>query len=105
MRKKIEKIVLRNTVDGSIRDTKADGIFIYIGLKPNTEFLKGSPILDEEGYIVTNEEMGTLTSGVFAAGDVRKKKLRQIITAASDGAIAAMNVYEYLESKNSIAIK
>ncbi|WCK52963.1 thioredoxin-disulfide reductase [Aneurinibacillus sp. Ricciae_BoGa-3] len=103
--RKVETVVLRNTVDGSKQTVKADGIFIYVGLNPNTDFLKESSILDEHGYIVTNEEMETSIPGVFAAGDVRQKKLRQIITAASDGAIAAMNIYEYIENKSSITVK
>jgi thioredoxin reductase (NADPH) len=91
---------LKNTLDGSKKSVKADGIFIYVGLLPNTDYLAGSKILDEQGYVITNEEMETSIPGVFAAGDVRQKKLRQIITAASDGVIAAMNVYEYLENKS-----
>jgi thioredoxin reductase (NADPH) len=96
---KVEEIILKNTNDGSEQSINADGVFIYIGLKPNTEFLKGSSLLDEQGYIPTNEEMETPIPGIFAIGDVRQKKLRQIITAASDGAIAAMNAYEYIENQ------
>lgn len=100
--KMLQEVELKNTIDGSKQNVKADGVFIYVGLIPNTDFLLGSNILDDQGYIITNEEMETLIPGVFAAGDVRQKKLRQIITAASDGAVAAMNVYEYIESQEKV---
>jgi thioredoxin reductase (NADPH) len=97
---KVERIELKHMEDNSRQIVNADGIFIYIGLKPNTDYLKDHPILDKQGYIPTDEEMETSIPGVFAVGDVRQKKLRQIITAASDGAIAAMNAYEFIENNN-----
>jgi thioredoxin reductase (NADPH) len=102
---KVEKVVLKNTEDNSEQTVNADGVFIYVGLKPNTNYLKGNPILDKQGYLPTNEEMETSIPGVFAVGDVRQKKLRQIITAASDGAIAAMNAYEFIESKSDVIVQ
>ena len=75
-----------------------DGVFIYIGFYPNTSFLAGSAILNKEGYIETAADMSTKVPGVFAAGDVRTTPLRQIVSAASDGAIAAMTAYQYIES-------
>ncbi|NPV79963.1 MAG: FAD-dependent oxidoreductase [Firmicutes bacterium] len=87
---KVEGVRLRNTKDGSERDLLADGVFIYVGSRPNTEFLKGFLSLSAQGYIVTDERMRTQIGGIFAAGDVRQKTLRQIVTAVSDGAIAAV---------------
>ncbi len=74
-----------------------DGIFIYIGLTPNSKFVSDLIQTDEYGYIITNEEMETNIPGIFAAGDVRKKSLRQVITACADGAIAASNAQKYIE--------
>jgi len=75
-----------------------DGIFIYIGSKPNTEFVKDLIKLDAQGFILTDDKMKTSLAGIFAAGDVRTKSLRQIVTAASDGAIAAEAARLYIES-------
>ncbi len=83
--------------DGNGRELEADGIFIYIGRQPNAPFLDGIDIeCDERGYIITNEKMETSVKGVYAAGDVRKKFLRQVITAAADGAVAATAVSQHL---------
>jgi thioredoxin reductase (NADPH) len=73
--------------------------FIYVGQKPNTEYLKGIVPLDEEGRIITNERMETEVSGVFAAGDIRKHSARQVITAAGDGATAALSAEKYLSQQ------
>lgn len=96
--KQVTGVRVRDKVTGEVEEIPANAVFIYVGNEANTEFLKGTPILDEQGYIPTDEEMRTSLEGVFAAGDVRAKGLRQIITAAADGAIAAMSAYQYLES-------
>ncbi len=88
--------VVLETEDGE-KELKVDGLFVYIGHEPNTDFLKGFLELDEDGYIVTDEEMRTSVEGVFAAGDVRRKPLRQIVTAAGDGAVAAMSAVKFVE--------
>ncbi len=72
------------------------GIFIFIGLIPNTKFLEGVINLDEEGYVITDEFMNTSKEGIFAAGDCRKKMVRQIVTACGDGAIAASSAQMYI---------
>ena len=72
-----------------------DGLFVAIGRQPDTEILTGVE-LDKNGYIITNEKMETNIPGVYAAGDVRQKQLRQIVTACSDGAIASVNTNEYI---------
>ena len=70
-----------------------DGIFIFVGLKPNTAFLKDTSIkLNDRGYIIANTDMQTNIAGVYAAGDVRDKKHRQITTAVSDGSVAALEI-------------
>jgi thioredoxin reductase (NADPH) len=73
------------------------GVFIYIGYNPNTEFLAGLANLDENNYLVTDENMATSAPGVFAAGDARSKPLKQIATAVGDGATAAMAAEKYIE--------
>lgn len=74
-----------------------DGVFVAAGLKPRTEIVKGIIELDEKGYIKTDDSLMTSSPGVFAAGDIRVKTLRQIITAAADGALAAESAAEYLK--------
>ena len=76
-----------------------DGVFILIGLDPNTKMLQGIIELDDQGYIITDENMQTNVPGVYAAGDVRHKLLRQIVTACADGAIAATAAERYLEGR------
>lgn len=72
------------------------GVFIFAGYEPQSKLLKEYAEIDEEGYILTSEECETKTPGIYAAGDVRKKKLRQLVTAAADGAIAAGSMLDYL---------
>lgn len=75
------------------------GIFVFIGYKPTTELFKDQLVLDETGYIITNEAMETNIPGVYAVGDLRPKVLRQIVTATADGAIAAMQAEKYITEK------
>lgn len=83
--------------DGKDRTIEVDGIFIYTGRQPNAPFLAGADLeSDERGYILTNDKMETSIKGVYAAGDVRQKFLRQVVTAAADGAIAATAASQYL---------
>ena len=89
-------LATKNLKDSTVGELDVDGVFLYVGRIPNTGFLKGLEV-DGQGYIITSEEMETSIPGVFAAGDVRRKYLRQVITAASDGAIAAMMAVRYLE--------
>lgn len=88
-----------NTVNGKTEDITCDGVFVTIGRKPVTELFAGQLELDKNGYIVADESTKTGIRGVFAAGDVRTKALRQIVTATSDGAIAAHFAQEYLAAK------
>lgn len=95
----VEGIKLKNIVTGEQTDFKTDGVFVFVGTKPITEVIKGHLELDAKGYIIADEEMRTSVDGVFAAGDVRVKSLRQVITACADGAIAAVNAEKYIEKK------
>ncbi|XIF20465.1 MAG: thioredoxin-disulfide reductase [Acetilactobacillus jinshanensis] len=81
-------------------EIKADGIFIYIGNVPMTSQFKNLKITDDQGWIKTNDQMETRIPGIFAIGDVREKRLRQIATAVGDGGIAGQNAYEYIQSLN-----
>ncbi|MEW6620983.1 MAG: thioredoxin-disulfide reductase [bacterium] len=93
----VEAIKVKNTTTQQESKIFCDGVFIFVGLIPNTAFLKGIIELDEEGYIITDEGMKTSNEGIFACGDCRKKSLRQIITACGDGASAAFSAQKYLE--------
>ena len=100
----LQTIRLRNVKTGEISEITADqddgmmGLFVFVGLDPNSGLLEGKLPL-EKGYIKTDENMHTEIPGVFAAGDIRVKSLRQIVTAAADGAIAAMEAERYLAAQ------
>lgn len=96
--KKVAAVVLRDVKSGSLKTLKTDGVFIYVGTRPNTEFLPVEIERDRQGYIITDDKMRTALPGVFAAGDIRQKLLRQIVTAVSDGATAAVAAVEYIDS-------
>ncbi|WP_457567059.1 thioredoxin-disulfide reductase [Desulfurobacterium sp.] len=95
----VESLTLKDTVTGEKSEQKVDGIFIFIGSEPNTAPIAHLVELDDRGYILTDDEMKTATPGLFAAGDTRKKPLKQVITAAADGAVAAMSASRYLEER------
>jgi len=95
---KVKKVRIRNLQTNAVSELNTDGVFIYVGFVPNTGFLQDTGLLNDRGYIETDNKMATKIAGVFAAGDVRETPLRQIITAASDGALAAMSAYHYLEN-------
>jgi len=82
---------------GEDKVVNTSGVFIYVGNTPNTGMFQGLDITDDSGWILTNSEMETSIPGIFAVGDVRKKKLRQITTAVGDGGIAGQNAFEYIE--------
>jgi len=97
----IEKIKVRNVNSSAAEEIPVDGVFIFIGWTPNTKFLMNNKIaLDEKGYILTDEQMKTAIDGIYACGDVRKKSLRQVVTAVSDGATASVSAHHYIESQN-----
>ena len=94
----VEKITTKNVKTGSTKELFVDGCFIWVGIHPNTEFLKNSVKLDKSGFIIADLNMATSVPGVFAAGDVRDTSLRQITTATGDGAIAALSAEHYMDS-------
>lgn len=94
---KVGSVTLVSTVDGSEKVFEADGMFVYIGMDPLTAPFAKLGILDENGYVATNEIMETSVPGIYAAGDVREKLLRQVVTATGDGSIAAQAVQKYVE--------
>lgn len=91
------KLKLKNVKSGATSELPASGVFIYVGMHPNTGFLKGFVDLTSDGYIVADEDGNTSVQGIFAAGDVRKKELRQIATAVGDGAAVSFTVEKYLK--------
>ncbi len=95
----VEKVVLKNVRTGVISDLPVSGVFVFAGMDPNADFVKGLVESAGGGWIVTNERMETSVEGVFAAGDVRDKYLRQVITAAGDGATAAMAASAYISDQ------
>lgn len=94
---KVGKVTLVSTVDGSETQVETDGVFVYVGMLPLTVPFAPLNILNEAGYVVTNEKMETAVPGIFAAGDVRDKMLRQIVTATGDGSIAAQSAQHFIE--------
>ncbi len=99
----VESMVVKNTKTGETKEIVADeedgifGIFVFIGFTPNSDLFKGKVKMNDRGYIVTDDDMKTDIPGVFAAGDIRQKSLRQVVTAAADGAIAAVQAGKYIE--------
>lgn len=95
----VNKIKVENIKSGSVTELDINGIFIAVGMDPNTELFKDVVELDKSGYIKAGEDCITSTEGIFAAGDLRTKKLRQVITAAADGANAITSVSEYFNNR------
>jgi len=101
----VESVVLKNRVTGELTEHMAHeddgtfGIFVFVGYLPNTGIFGDKLTLDKTGYILTDENMKTNIEGVYAAGDVRVKTLRQVVTATADGAIASVQAEKYIEDK------
>lgn len=93
---KVSGLRLSNVSTGARFDLQVDGLFVYVGLHPNSELFKGKLRLNGDGYILTDANMATNVPGVFAAGDVRNTPLRQVVTATADGAIAAEAADKYI---------
>jgi len=94
----VNKVI--GTKDGEKTEFAVDGVFVFVGLLPNSQFLKDSAIrLDEIGFVMTDEHLQTAIPGVFASGDIRSGATMQIASAAGEGATAALKIREYLESR------
>ncbi|MCQ2559699.1 MAG: thioredoxin-disulfide reductase [Clostridia bacterium] len=94
----VQSVILKDVESGDLETLEAQGVFMYIGYNPSTDLVKDLVELDPKGYIITDAEMKTALPGLFAAGDVRQKLLRQVVTATADGAIAAVAAEKYLEN-------
>jgi thioredoxin reductase (NADPH) len=90
-------VTLVSTETGEEQELSADGVFIYVGMVPLSKPFESLGITNQNGYIETNDRMETKVPGVFAAGDIREKTLRQIVTATGDGSIAAQSAQHFVE--------
>ncbi len=95
----VESVIIRNIRTNERRELETDGVFIFVGTVPKTDFLRGAVEMDERGCVVTNDLMETSVDGVYCAGDARAKYLHQVITAAADGAIAAVAAEKYIHEE------
>ena len=93
----VTEVDVKDVRTGDIKSLAVGGVFIYIGHDPSVELVKELVQLDDKGYIITDDDLQTSTPGLFAAGDVRRKLLRQVVTAVADGAVAAVAAEKYLE--------
>ncbi len=96
----VKELLLKDVKTGETRSLEADGVFIYVGITPITDFVSDLAQLDPGSYIVTDQTMQSSVPGLYAAGDVRSGSIRQVSTAVGDGATAAYYAYKYLEEKN-----
>jgi thioredoxin reductase (NADPH) len=96
----VTKVVGTDTASGKKVEFETDGVFVFVGLSPNSQFLKDSEIkLDEIGFVLTDQHMQTHMPGVFAAGDIRSGATMQIASAAGEGATAALKIREFIEAR------
>jgi len=98
----VEGVKIQEVKTGKIKDLPCSGVFIFVGVKPNSEFAKGWIKTDEKGYVLTNERLETNLQGVFACGDVRSNLMKQVVVACAEGAQAAFTASRYLENKGVI---
>ena len=96
----LNKLRLRDTASGETSTLEVNGIFIAVGFKPNTEYLRGVLPLDKIGYVTTNEKMETEVPGIFAAGDIRSSSIRQVVSAAGDGSTAAIYAERFIRDRH-----
>lgn len=96
----VSTLIVQNVKTNKVQEIKTSGVFPYIGFSPNSDLFDGVLDVDKGGFIITNDKMETSVKGVYAAGDLRSTPLRQVITAASDGAVAATFAIKYLEEND-----
>ena len=95
----VKALRIKNVKTGEEKSLAVDGVFVAVGIIPASDILKDVAECDAKGYLQAGEDCALDTPGLFAAGDVRKKKLRQIVTAVADGANAVTSILEYLQSR------
>lgn len=96
---KVTGVLLKDVRNDEKRELPVDGVFVYVGTQANSSLIKDLVQLDENGYVMANEDTSTGVPGLYVAGDLRQKTLRQVVTAAADGAIAAIQAEKYLASR------
>ena len=101
-KEEVESLVIKNVVTNESKEVKADGIFFFVGMVPQTEFVKDLVACDKKGYIKVNEKKETNVPGIYAIGDCTQTFLRQVVTSAADGAIAATASERYVKEKKQI---
>lgn len=94
----VRSVTLRNVKTGEKREFSTDGVFVYIGMHPNSDYLQGLGILDDQGYADTDARMQTKIAGLYVVGDLRAESARQIVSSSGDGATAAIEAQRYIES-------
>lgn len=101
---KVESLILQDVMNGTTREMPIDGVFIFVGMDPQTALVDMLP-KNDGGYITTDDYMGTAIPGMYVAGDIRAKPFRQLVTATSDGAIAAWSASKYISELNNEVYK
>ena len=104
-KEKVEGILIQNKKTGEEKEVPCQGVFVFVGYVPNSKFLKELVKLDKRGYILTDDNMMTSQEGIYACGDVRKKILRQVVTACGEGATAAFAAQKYIEELKGVSYK
>ncbi|MEA1939444.1 MAG: thioredoxin-disulfide reductase [Candidatus Caldatribacteriota bacterium] len=104
-KEKVEGVLIQNKETGEEKEIPCQGVFVFVGNIPNSNFLKELVKLDKKGYILTDDNMMTSQEGIYACGDVRKKILRQVVTACGEGATAAFAVQKYIEEIKGVSYR
>jgi thioredoxin reductase (NADPH) len=104
-KEKVEGVLIQNKKTGEEKEISCQGVFVFVGNIPNSKFLNKLIKLDEKGYILTDDNMMTSQEGIYACGDVRKKLLRQVVTACGEGATAALAAQKYIEELKGVSYK
>lgn len=104
-KEKVEGVLIQNKKTGEEKEISCQGVFVFVGNIPNSKFLKDLVKLGKKGYILTDDNMMTSQDGIYACGDVRKKLLRQVVTACGEGATAAFAAQKYIEELKGISYK
>jgi len=104
-KEKVEGVLIQNKKTGEEKEIFCQGVFVFVGNVPNSKFLNEIIKLDKKGYILTDNNMMTSQEGIYACGDVRKKLLRQVVTACGEGATAALAAQKYIEELKGVSYK